>query len=95
MADAPADYASRTTPEDRWKQWSEKGTFAQLMAGSAEQESPWPMWVDSSVIVSKASKISCGLLQTAEYALTSLVANNQTLQCAKTRADTSGETGLI
>jgi transposase len=33
--DAPKEYGPLKTLDNRWKRWSDKGTFAQMMAGLA------------------------------------------------------------
>ena len=60
--DAPKEYGPHKTLYNRWKRWSEKGVFAQIIMGlAAEQSEEKTVMIDATYLKAHRSTTSMGV----------------------------------
>ena len=60
--DAPSDYGPHKTLYNRWKRWSEKGIFAQIMMGlAAEHGEEKTVMIDATYLKAHRTATSMGV----------------------------------
>ena len=60
--DAPREYSPHKTLYNRWKRWSEKGIFAQIMAGlAAEHREEKTVMIDATYLKAHCTATSMGV----------------------------------
>ena len=61
-SDAPSAYGPHKTPYNRWKRWSDKGIFAQMMAGlAAENSEEKTVMIDAAYLKAHLTATSLGV----------------------------------